>query len=220
MYREMVNSVTILMDMVVLESPGRGARMNEPLLTSLDDIVEDAYRQIVRELDWNQPYAIYGHSMGATVGFLVAKRIAEAGLPQPLHLFFTGRPGPSVRRNAVPSYVLNDREFIERVKSLGGLPEEILKDKEIMDFYLPILRADFHALDRFVYAESPTPLDIPIDVVIGMQEDITLEQALTWKKESSAEVTVKQLPGNHFFIYQHTTYLLKMMTSKLVELTI
>lgn len=219
-YRPMINVPSILLDMVVLESPGRGARMNEPLLTSLDEIVEDGYNQLIAKLDWDQPYAIYGHSMGATVGYLVARKIAEAGLPQPLHLFFTGRPGPSVCRNVVPSYVLNDTEFVERVQRLGGLPDEILNNEDVMDFYMPILKADFHALDRFVYPSDQTPLDIPIDVVIGMNEDITMEQALAWKTESRAPVIVRQLPGDHFFIYQHTAYLMKMMTSRLVALTV
>ncbi|WP_082111491.1 thioesterase II family protein [Spirosoma radiotolerans] len=215
-YRDMVNASAQLMDMVVLEPPGRGARMNEPLLTSLDEIVEDGYNQLVKAIDWNHPYAIYGHSMGATVGYLVTRRLIKAGLPQPIHLFFTGRPGPSVGRSGAPSYLLDDAEFIERVQRLGGLPDEILNEKDLMDFYMPILKADFHALDRFVYAAHQTPLDIPMDVIIGMQEDIMLEQALAWKKESSAAVSVKQLPGNHFFIHQQIPYLLKMMTSKLM----
>ncbi len=73
-----------------LELPGRGKRIKEPLLTNLETMVDDLFQQIQNELN-DKPYAIYGHSMGTLLGYLLTKRILNAGKPAPLHLFVSGR---------------------------------------------------------------------------------------------------------------------------------
>jgi len=214
-YRGFIAHAPASLDFVPLEWPGRGARFKEPILNDLNAIVEDAFSNLKNQLDWNQPYAFYGHSMGAIVGFLVAQKIAQSSLPKPLHLFFTGRAAPSVKPNQRADFhSLPKAQFIQKVRELGGMPEEILGNTDLMDFVEPILRADFEALEKHDY-QPAEPLDIPIDIVIGTKEDISMEQAFAWKKESTASVQIKQLDGDHFFILNHSLYMMQFMTEKL-----
>ncbi|MEN8219998.1 MAG: thioesterase domain-containing protein [Pseudomonadota bacterium] len=78
-----------------LELPGRGKRTREPLLTNLEAMADDVFEQVISDLN-GQLYAIYGHSMGAILGYLLTKRILNAGKSAPLHLFFSGREAPAV----------------------------------------------------------------------------------------------------------------------------
>ncbi|HYC27772.1 MAG TPA: thioesterase domain-containing protein, partial [Chitinophagaceae bacterium] len=71
-----------------LELPGRGARWREPLLTDIHEMTNDAFEQIKNGL--TDPYAIYGHSMGSLIGYLLTKKILAHNLPAQLHLFFSG----------------------------------------------------------------------------------------------------------------------------------
>lgn len=213
-YREFTANPPVSLNFIPLEWPGRGARFKEPILNDLEAIVEDVFNNLKDQLDWNQPYAFYGHSMGATVGFLVAQKIAQSSLPKPLHLFFTGRAAPSVKRNQAYLHSLPKAQFIQKVRALGGMPEEILGNSDLMDFFEPILRADFEALETHHYQPSE-PLDIPIDVVIGTKEDISMEQAFAWKKESTASVQIKKMDGDHFFIFKHSLHMMQFMADKL-----
>ena len=214
-YREFTAKAPDMLNFITLESPGRGARSGEPILYELEAIVEDAYNQLMLdELYWTRPYAFYGHSMGAIVGFLVAQKIAQSpSLPKPLRLFLTGRSGPSA--NAERHYhSLPENLFIQKLQELGGMPEEILRNRDLMHFFEPVLRADFKALETFKYCQSE-PLDIPIDVVIGLGENISQDQARAWVKESTAQVEIKRMPGNHFFIFDHALTLMRLMSYKL-----
>jgi len=77
-----------------LELPGRGKRIREPLLTNLEAMADDVFQQVISDLN-GQLYAIYGHSMGAILGYLLTKRLVNAGKPAPLHLFVSGRKTPA-----------------------------------------------------------------------------------------------------------------------------
>ncbi|MBT5304351.1 MAG: hypothetical protein HOL31_04615, partial [Candidatus Scalindua sp.] len=59
------------------------------------------------------------------------------------------------------------------------------------------------------------PFDIPITVMIGTNEDTTYEEAMKWQDETSKKISVRQFPGGHFFIYQHTREISRIFSSTL-----
>src|SRR5690349_13710103 len=105
-----------------LELPGRGARWREPLLTNIHKMAHDAFEQIRNDL--TQPYAIYGHSMGSLIGYLLTKKILAYGLPAPMHLFFSGAHEPTRPQLKQPRYLFSKEDFIKKIKDLGGSPDE------------------------------------------------------------------------------------------------
>ena len=48
-------------------------------------------------------------------------------------------------------------------------------------------------------------LNISIDVFYG-SEEATEEEMLSWQEETTEKVTITQLKGNHFFIFDHIDY--------------
>ena len=76
-----------------LELPGRGMRMDEPLHTRLDTLVAQLAREVAPQVQ--QPYALFGHSLGGLLAFELAHALRER-LPEPLALFLGHRrPGPA-----------------------------------------------------------------------------------------------------------------------------
>jgi len=198
-------------NIVVLEFPGRGERTEEALLTNTSDLVEDAYRQALPFMD--RPYAIYGHSLGGLIGFLLARRIVANKLPAPLHLFVTGTTGPSHRENKIISR-MPKQEFIDQMRRYKGMPDEILNNSELMSYFEPILRSDFQASETYEYEKGGT-LDIPISVAIGTEDDLDPEGVEAWSQESTGPVDIYRYPGNHFFIFDHAESITKLMAAKL-----
>jgi surfactin synthase thioesterase subunit len=196
-----------------LEYPGRGARSNELPAGEINLLVEDLYQQIAGELH-SAPYAIYGHSLGAILAFLLARRLARSGDPLPLQLFLSGCEGPSVIKREVERHLLGKEDFVEELKRLKGCPDEILENEELFGYFEPIIRADFKLADTYLHEAGP-PLDIPFTVITGSDEDMTDEDISAWQQESSYEVDFLRMPGDHFFLFDHSSRILSLILHKL-----
>src|SRR6476646_9364299 len=125
-----------MVNVIAVDLPGRGTSFKEDLLVDAMQMTNDIYSQIKNQLD--KPYAIYGHSMGTLLGYLLTRKIIENSDPHPLHLFFTGSGGPSILRckpGEKMRYLLPKNDFIAKIKEYGGSPDEILEDDSLMDFF-------------------------------------------------------------------------------------
>jgi surfactin synthase thioesterase subunit len=203
---------TAQVTIIPVDLPGRGSRFSEPLLQNVHDMAGDIFQQLCPRL--HEPYALYGHSMGALLSYLLTKRILQEGLPAPLHLFLTGRAAPSVIKHETAIHALPKHEFFEALAKLGGCPEELLRNEDLKDCFEPIIRSDLGALHSYRYEQS-LPFHIPVTVITGLQENITLEEALAWQQESAALVTVRRMAGDHFFIYDHEKEIVQLMANQL-----
>lgn len=179
----------------------------------MDDIVADVWKQIRKDLF--RPYAFYGHSMGTLVGFLVTKKIIQEKYPLPKHLFFTGCGGPSFQEMKRNTHLLPRDAFIQKLKKMGGSPTEILENNDLMDFFEPIIRADFEAMENYTYQKTDA-FDIPITCMIGADEDTTYDHALTWQAETTVPLKILTFPGDHFFIFDHTEKIIETINSNLM----
>jgi surfactin synthase thioesterase subunit len=88
----------------------------------------------------------------------------------------------------------------------GGTPRAVLDDPELMAFFEPILRADLEVLESCLPDRGP-PLDLPIHVALGDQDDVTVEQARAWERESTRPIKISSFSGGHFFIRDHAASL-------------
>src|SRR5882672_3393844 len=82
-------------DVQPVEWPGRGTRMDEPLMTDPHRLAEKLAGELQPALDC--PYALFGHSLGALVAFEVAHCLVDRGAHPALVLFASGTEGPAVR---------------------------------------------------------------------------------------------------------------------------
>lgn len=193
---------------VALDLPGRGRRFAEPLLGSLPDMAEDTFAQLRDRLD--PPYAIFGHSLGAWVGYLLVKRILRERLPRPARLFVSGRGGPSVPGGEAGRHRLPREAFLEVVRRFAGTTQDVLANREVMDLFEPVLRADFRALDTYVHARSE-PVDVPITVLRGSEDSVSRADALRWQEETTQPIVYRECPGGHFFIFPHAASIVQML---------
>ncbi len=185
-------------ELIPIEYPGRGFRMSEPLYSDLNKIVDDVYERIRPRL-CEAPYSLFGHSMGSIVAFELAHRIAGNQLNSPVHIFFSGHSAPNIVKTEPPMYLLSDEDFKEKLLDLEGTPKEVLENKELMEMYLPVLRADFQAIEQYRYNEKDT-LSCDFSVLYGNQDKVKIGELLPWKKLTSRSCEYTPLNGGHFFI--------------------
>jgi external thioesterase TEII len=192
-----------------LELPGRGKRNQEPHLFRKTFAVQDYVSQIKKRRTNNQPYMIYGHSMGATLGLSVAKKMEELSDP-PATLIVSGNAGPGVYGNDVERHTLSDSEFKKELRSLGGVPEQILEDEDLYNYFSPIMRADFEILEKNKHSEIGLVLNTPIFAVMG-DEEKTVSEIENWKLYTNRKFDYRVVPGNHFFIHRQVKTLAQII---------
>ena len=202
-------------NLIPIEYPGRGTRTRSPLITDVNLLTQDIYSQIEHLLNMGR-YAIYGHSLGGLLGYLLAMEIVRRGQTPPVHLFITGTMGPSApARELKKRHLLEKEDFIEELKCLNGCPKEILEDDDLLEYFEPILRADFEASETYKYEEAP-PLKIPITVITGTDEEMNINDIGLWQKESALPVDFRRMKGKHFFILDHSNEIVDIISKKLL----
>jgi medium-chain acyl-[acyl-carrier-protein] hydrolase len=97
-------------------------------------------------------------------------------------------------------HTLSDAALAREIGRLGGTPPGVLQNPELLALVLPILRADFEALETHRHV-ADAPLDLPIRVFGGTEDAGTPRAELeAWRAQSTRPVTVKTFPGGHFFL--------------------
>jgi surfactin synthase thioesterase subunit len=214
-YRQYQDHAPSFINIIPLEYAGRGGRVKDPLSGDIVAVLNDLYAQVTNLID-SHKYAIYGHSMGGLLASLLARKLIRNNYKPPVHLFITGTPGPSaLSRTENKRHLLGKNEFINELRSLNGMPEEILRDKELLDYLEPVLRADFKVTENYIHTEMDR-LDIPMTVITGTEENMKPEDIFLWQKETNAAVDFRRMPGNHFFIHQSPFEIIQIVAKALV----
>lgn len=214
-YRNMLATLPVDITVTVLEYPGRGARISEPLTQNLNMLADLLFNEIKAEHDLGQTYAFYGHSMGALLALLVARRIQNADMPLPKFLFVSGKSAPSLSESN-KHYLLSSSDFWVLLNNMGGMPQGVSENVALCDFFEPIIRADMQALGTWRYEESP-PLSCPITVWIGQDEGITISAASGWQQETTDAFHIEYFEGKHFFIFDHSVALCTRLNEQFIN---
>ena len=197
-----------------VELKGRGRRFNEAFYKDLDDAVNDILTQIKPHIT-HDAYAIFGHSMGCLLAFELYYKISLENLRKPMHMFFSGQAAPCANKIRKKLYILPDREFIEEVTALGGIPKELLENKELLELIMERLRNDFRITENYTYKERGQNIECGMTVFNGKNDNITLEELLLWKSHGSNGVQIHRFSGGHFFINKNMKSVVSIINSEL-----
>lgn len=199
-----------------IELPGRGFRLAEAAFTSLDPLVRAIAEALLPHLD--KPFAFFGHSMGGLVSFELTRVLRRNKGLNPVHLFVSGHRAPQIPDLDPPLHNLPEPEFLDELRGLGGTPQAVLENAELMRLLLSTLRADFTVVETYAYAAEP-PLDCPITAFGGLQDrKVSYNQLNAWQEQTNAAFSLHMLPGNHFFLHSAQALLLKLLSQDLHRL--
>jgi len=198
-YRDWVNYLPDDFELRIISLPGRGARVAEPFSHDLE-VMSYKIADAIQALEHGQ-FAFFGHSMGAMLAHEVACRLRQRGARLPSHLFVSGRQAPHIQDSYRPLVAkMSDDVFESQVRLLNGIPDEISSRSFMMEYLLPILKADFIAVDQWVYTYKE-PLPVPITALIGKDDPTTNDKAvLAWRDHTKSDFYSRTFPGDHFFI--------------------
>ncbi|MFE6226459.1 MULTISPECIES: thioesterase II family protein [unclassified Streptomyces] len=193
-------------ELAPVELPGRGSRIDEPMPATMDALVDALFDGVRGELD--VPYALFGHSFGAILGYELTRRIereaARAGGPRtPGALLVSGSRAPHVPlgRGSVASG--DDAGLIDWLSGTGGLPPELLEFPEFLRDLLRAVRGDMAFAEAYL-AAGPEPVGCPLSAFAGAGDTVsTVAQVEPWERYTTGRHGLRVLPGGHYFPQSH-----------------
>jgi medium-chain acyl-[acyl-carrier-protein] hydrolase len=184
-------------DVIGVQLPGRGHLVAEPPYRGLGPLVRDLAVSMSRLLD--KPFMLFGHSMGALLGFELARRLRRAYAVAPVALFAAACPAPQLPRRQRPLHALPSSQLWAEIRRLGGTPEPVLESKDLMAMVEPALRADLAICETYTYVDD-RPLDCPVIALAGNNDDgVSAAELQAWSEQTSSTFRVAMLAGGHFF---------------------
>jgi len=202
-------------DVVCCHLPGREERVCEEPLRSLERVLDAIEREISPFLDL--PHAIFGHSMGALVGFGVARRLRRFEARAPRRVIVSACPAPHLERRFGAIHDLPDGLFMQELERRHLAIPETIRDPEMLEIILSALRADLAVYDSAVYEAEP-PLGCPISVYGGQDDPLVSENELrAWSAHTQAGMRLNMFPGDHFYLQSALPDLLEHIRTDLAS---
>jgi len=216
-FRTWSNDLPQSIEVNAIQLPGRENRFKEPLFQQIIPLVETLARALSPYL--TQPYALFGHSVGALIAFELARKLRKVSGFGPSRLFVSAYRAPRRANQDPPIHQRPDPEFIQELQHrYDGIPDVMRQNQNLMELLLPVLRADFALTETYEYA-SKEPLDCPITAFGGVKDsNVSAEDLTLWGQETNRSFALHMFPGGHFFLHSDQALLLRAISQDLLPM--
>lgn len=185
-------------DILPVQFPGRESRRREAIPLDLDSLIATLDAELSDQV--RTPYALYGHSMGGTVAYQLAKRYLARGADPPVALLIGACPAPHLRSALQEAAQTGQDTLASAMLRIGGLSPDVLRYPEWLRAATNLLRADLRILATEHSADGDA-LDSPIHLFHGTGDPLVSEEELTaWARYTTAECVLHRVEGGHLFV--------------------
>ena len=226
-------------EVVAVEPPGRGTRINETAVDDLDTFVE---RLLPEMVDWlDRPAAFFGHCLGGLTMFATLRALPKGCAHFIKHSFACGvRPPHLLKRRgefednlvydmmlhqefdiSVPLYAQADAIFAEMIRHFDiPAANKMLEIPTLRKVLLPTIRAEFGMAYNYEY--QPVELfSFPISSFVGDADPwVSEKDSAGWGELTSGGFTNHVRKGSHFLMADDGEYILETINSEFVNLVI
>lgn len=197
-------------EVVPVQLPGREQRLGEPHDLDPDRVA----RAVAARAD--RPYALYGHSLGARLGFEVIRTLRRRGGRQPELFYAAAARPPDVPDPLAARTGLTDDDLLALLDKRISAPSALRDEPELRELLLPVLRADLEWLHTWRHRPEP-PLDVPVVALAGAADrECTPAEMAGWSRHTTAYLGCRTVPGDHFFLLTAADHLAAMVAADLI----
>jgi surfactin synthase thioesterase subunit/acyl carrier protein len=224
-------------EMVAVEPPGRGTRINEAPINNIDTFVECLLPEMIEWLD--RPSAFFGHCLGGLTMFATLCALPKGSMRFIKHVFACAvRPPHLLKRRGefednlvydmmlhkefdirVPPYAQADEIFVDIVRHFDT-PEadKMLAIPALRAALLPTIRAEFGMAYNYKY-EAVQPFTFPISSFVGdIDPWVSEKDSAGWGKLTCGSFTNHVRKGSHFLMAEDREYILETINNEFVNL--
>ncbi|WP_019031051.1 thioesterase II family protein [Salinispora arenicola] len=185
---------------ITAQYPGRGPRYGEEHARSMAAMAEPLAEALAEETELH----VFGHSLGAMIGFEICWLLAGKG--RPVRAFYpSAAPASQIRQD--PTAVTagpSDAELVEALVERGGMDRAVLEHPELLELVLEACRADREVTLSYRYGTERRVLDCPV-IAFGGTTDVAVAPAdlARWPELTTGPGEVHLLDGGHFYLNDH-----------------
>ena len=235
-FREWAQRFGDTVEVVAVEAPGRGTRINEAAVDDLDEFVAGLLPEMAEWLD--RPSAFFGHCLGGLTMFATLRALPKERVQFVKHAFACGvRPPQLLKRgsefedNLVYDMMLH-REFDARIPPFAQTDEifagiirqfdtpaanRMLEIPKLRKVLLPTIRAEFRM--AYNYTHRPVePFSFPISSFVGDSDPWVSEEDCTgWGELTRGGFTNHVCKGSHFLMADDGDYIVEAIKNALAN---
>ncbi|WP_331721448.1 alpha/beta fold hydrolase [Streptomyces sp. NBC_00212] len=203
MYRDWPERFPSSWDVRTPDAPGRGPWDDRPPLGEVGAVVDHFLHELGDGLTGR--FALFGHSMGATIAYELTRRLLAEGRTPP---FWLGLSASSATRPAdtVQRHLLSDAALRREIAAMGGTPPEVLQDPGLWAILAPTIRGDLRLGETWRPSPDPLPPAVPLSVFGGKRDTAVPPDRLTgWSELCERFVGFHLFDGDHFYFRDDPT---------------
>lgn len=215
-YRLWADLLPDSIELCAVQLPGRENRLNETPHRRIEGLISALADALEPQLE--RSYALFGHSMGALIAFELAHCLRRNRCAPPVQLFAASAPAPHLPRFRAFLHRLPDAALVVSLRRLGGMPEWVVNEPELLALVLPTFRADLELWESYAYHPRP-PLPYPISV-FGGAADTTVKpfELAGWAQHTKQRFAMRFFSGTHFFVASEPHALIDAISSALLTI--
>jgi len=199
---------------IPLELAGRGQKSSKDLYDTFEEAVDDLALDLKSNIE-DEDYALFGHSLGCWLVYELYFKLKEMGLRMPSHLFLSGRFSPLTDRAHTKISELDDDEFLEHVKQIGGLTDDLLLNPKLLAIYMKIFRSDFKIIESYEPKQTEL-IQCDCTVLSGTNDtSISNKELLLWNQLTAQGCMICKIKGGHFFPFDNAQDTTQVIVEKL-----
>jgi surfactin synthase thioesterase subunit len=223
-------------EVVAVEAPGRGTRINEAAVDDLKTYVAHLLPEIVQWLD--RPSAFFGHCLGGLTMFATLCALPEASAGFVRHSFACSvRPPHLLRRRGdfednllydmllhedydirMPPYSQTDEVFANIIRYFDiPAADRMLETPKLRKILLPGIRAEFGMAYNYRY-EPIEPFLFPITSFVGTSDPwVSEHDSVGWGAFTRGAFKSHVREGSHFLMMDDRSYILETIRNEFVD---
>lgn len=183
--------------LVLPDLPGREGRLFDKPFPDIASVSTYAIESLAAELARGDRLALAGISYGALVAFDMAARLEASGT-RIQALFAASQRAPTTPLPPINWHLMDDEQLLADLIDSGGMSQEMAQTKEIVELFLPVLRAELHASEIYRKPDGYDRLRCPIFFYYGNEDAVISPSAVRAWRDETDHFAWRCLEAAHF----------------------
>ncbi|WJG09758.1 alpha/beta fold hydrolase [Aliiglaciecola sp. LCG003] len=195
-----------------IQLPGRENRFAEPPINNMQELISQLEQIVMPYTD--EPWAVFGHSMGAAIGYELIRSLEARGCNPPAKFITSAKTPPNIALNHEPIANLPDELLIQVLAERYGA-DISAGQRELLELMLNTLRADFQLIENYNVDERGS-LTTDILALCGSQDNsVSYQQMLGWSEYTKGQFQIEVIEGPHFYLQSARQQLTSLLNQHL-----